>query len=147
MKVSVPRYFSAVGILKFPSLMHAYIASSSVLTDFSALCRPYLPRALCTMVLQCTKLSFNKFLWSRRYMSPLTIYIKSYDNVQKKKSVLVMPSCGATVTQNLTYLVQDATTNPTTKVCAYTLCPVSESVNRIRLDFTVCNYFFNISVN
>ena len=58
-----------------------------------------------------------------------------------------MPSCGATVTQNLTYLIQDATTNPPTKVCAYTLCPVSESVNRIRLDFTVCNYFFNISVN
>ena len=52
-----------------------------------------------------------------------------------------MPSCGATVTQNLTYLIQDATTNPTTKVCAYTLCPVSESVNRIRLDFTVCNIF------
>jgi len=49
---------------------------------------------------------------------------------------IFMPSCGATVTQNLTYLIQDATTNPTTKVCAYTLCPVSESVNRIRLDFT-----------
>ena len=58
-----------------------------------------------------------------------------------------MPSCGATVTQNLTYLIQDATTNPPTKVCAYTLCPVTESVNRIRLDFTVRNYFFNISVN
>ena len=58
-----------------------------------------------------------------------------------------MPPCGATVTQNLTYLVQDATTNPTTKVCAYTLCPVSESVNRIRLDFTVCNLKkFNIFV-
>ena len=53
----------------------------------------------------------------------------------------VLPSCGATVTQNLTYLVQDVTSNPTSKVCAYTLCPVSESVNRIRLDFTVCNYF------
>ena len=133
-------------IKKFPSSMHAQIASSSVLTDFSALCRSYLPRAWCTMALQCTDLRFNKFLWSRRYMSPLTIYIKSYHYVPKK-SVLVMPSCGATVTQNLTYLIQDATTNPPTKVCAYTLCPVSESVNRIRLDFTVCNYFFNISVN
>ena len=65
----------------------------------------------------------------------------------KNKSLLVFPSCGETVTQNLTYLDQDATTNPTTKVCAYTLCPVSESVNRIRFDFTVCNYFFNTSVN
>jgi len=49
---------------------------------------------------------------------------------------IFLPSCGATVTQNLTYLVQDVTSNPTSKVCAYTLCPVSESVNRIRLDFT-----------
>ena len=65
----------------------------------------------------------------------------------RNKPLLVLPSCGATVTQNLTYLIQDATKNPPTKVCAYTLCPVTESVNRIRLDFTVRNYFFNISVN
>jgi hypothetical protein len=57
---------------------------------------------------------------------------------KQKKSLSVLPSCGATVTQNLTHLVQDITSNPTTKVCAYTLCPVSESVNRIRLDFMVC---------
>ena len=81
-------------------------------------------------------------------MSPLLIHMKSYCYfafVMSKKSkyfsLSVLPSCGATVTQNLTYLVQDITSNPTSKVCAYTLCPVSESVNRIRLDFTVCNYF------
>merc|ERR1712223_1577785 len=47
-----------------------------------------------------------------------------------------MPACGETVRQNLTYLVQAETQAPSTIFCSYTICPVTSSVNRIRLDFT-----------
>ena len=49
----------------------------------------------------------------------------------------VVPSCGATVTQNLTYLIQDVTTNPGVISCPYTICPIHKAVNRIRLDLKV----------
>ena len=49
----------------------------------------------------------------------------------------VMPACGETVKQNLTYLIQAETQAPNTMFCSYTICPVSSDVNRIRLDFTV----------
>ena len=49
----------------------------------------------------------------------------------------VIPPCGATVTQNLSYLIQDVTTNPGLISCPYTICPISKAVNRIRLDLEV----------
>jgi len=47
--------------------------------------------------------------------------------------IFILP-CGATVKQNLTYLIQDVTTNPGLISCPYTICPISKAVNRIRLD-------------
>ena len=52
----------------------------------------------------------------------------------------VIPPCGATVTQNLTYLIQDVTTNPGLISCPYTICPITKAVNRIRLDLNVSIY-------
>lgn len=52
----------------------------------------------------------------------------------------VVPPCGATVTQNLTYLIQDVTTNPGVISCPYTICPIHKAVNRIRLDLKVSIY-------
>ena len=49
----------------------------------------------------------------------------------------VITPCGATVTQNLSYLIQDVTTNPGLISCPYTICPISKAVNRIRLDLEV----------
>merc|ERR1712223_2227252 len=46
------------------------------------------------------------------------------------------PACGATIKQNLTYYIQQPTQNPPQSNCAYTICPISSNVNRIRLDFT-----------
>jgi hypothetical protein len=46
-------------------------------------------------------------------------------------------ACGATSSQNCTYLVQASTTKaPATNPCLYTICPTSTSVCRLRLDFT-----------
>ncbi len=45
--------------------------------------------------------------------------------------------CGKTSSENCTYLVQASTTSPQ-QSCTYTLCPASDNVCRMRLDFTVC---------
>eukprot|EP00094_Tigriopus_californicus_P011509 TCALIF_11114-PA protein Name:"Protein of unknown function" AED:0.09 eAED:0.09 QI:83/1/0.6/1/0.5/0.6/5/0/159 len=45
-------------------------------------------------------------------------------------------ACGATISQNCTYLVQEATTNPSTNPCTFTICKQSSDICRIRLDFT-----------
>jgi len=44
-------------------------------------------------------------------------------------------SCGGTTYDNCTYLSQASTTTPGSG-CEYTICPISTSVNRIRLDLT-----------
>jgi len=44
-------------------------------------------------------------------------------------------TCGGSSSDNCTNLVQAATTSPTTD-CQYKICPVSSSVNRIRLDLS-----------
>jgi len=43
-------------------------------------------------------------------------------------------SCGGSASENCTYLTQASTTAPTSP-CSYTICPVSTSVSRIRLEF------------
>jgi len=48
-------------------------------------------------------------------------------------------TCGGSSSDNCTNLVQAATTSPTTD-CQYKICPVSSSVNRIRLDLSVSNF-------
>ncbi|XP_059088976.1 uncharacterized protein LOC131885067 isoform X2 [Tigriopus californicus] len=45
-------------------------------------------------------------------------------------------ACGATTSQNCTYLIQAATTNPTSDPCVFTICKDSADICRIRLDFT-----------
>lgn len=50
-------------------------------------------------------------------------------------------ACGASTTENSTYLSQDASANPatdsdTSRSCTYTICPQTTSVTRIRLDLT-----------
>ncbi|XP_059099340.1 uncharacterized protein LOC131893360 [Tigriopus californicus] len=45
-------------------------------------------------------------------------------------------ACGATTSQNCTYLVQEATTNPPANPCTFTICKQSSDICRIRLDFT-----------
>ena len=58
--------------------------------------------------------------------------------LQNKLSIsTVTPACGATIKQNLSYYIQQPTQNPPQSNCAYTICPISSNVNRIRLDFTV----------
>merc|ERR1711884_292437 len=48
---------------------------------------------------------------------------------------IVSLSCGSSSKQNCTYMVQAATTAPTTNPCTYTICPMSSNICRIRLDF------------
>ena len=48
-------------------------------------------------------------------------------------------SCGGTTYDNCTYLSQASTTTPGSG-CEYKICPMSTSVNRIRLDFTVSKH-------
>ncbi|TRY62189.1 hypothetical protein TCAL_16248, partial [Tigriopus californicus] len=45
-------------------------------------------------------------------------------------------ACGASTSQNCTYLVQEATTNPAADPCMFTICKASSDICRIRLDFT-----------
>jgi len=48
---------------------------------------------------------------------------------------IVSLTCGSSSKQNCTYMVQAATTAPTTNPCTYTICPMSSNICRIRLDF------------
>ena len=48
-----------------------------------------------------------------------------------------MPTCGETIKQNLSYLIQAETLNPETRSCTYTICPIQSDINRIRLDLKV----------
>jgi hypothetical protein len=64
---------------------------------------------------------------------------------QKSFSLTVSLACGATSSQNSTYLVKtDVATLQAP--CIYTICPTANSICRIRLDFTVISlYIFWLS--
>jgi len=48
---------------------------------------------------------------------------------------VISVSCGGTTSENCTYLsMASTTTTPTDNPCSYTICPLSTSVSRIRLD-------------
>ncbi|TRY80030.1 hypothetical protein TCAL_16034 [Tigriopus californicus] len=49
--------------------------------------------------------------------------------------ILVTIGCGATTSQNCTYLTQTTTTNPAADPCIFTICKESPHICRIRLDF------------
>lgn len=42
--------------------------------------------------------------------------------------------CGKTSSDNVTHLVQDTTTSPTTNPCKYTICPMNKNICRIKYD-------------
>jgi hypothetical protein len=48
----------------------------------------------------------------------------------------VTMKCGATASENCTYIVQESTTTPD-RFCSYKLCKSGPNICRIRLDFTV----------
>ena len=50
-------------------------------------------------------------------------------------------ACGATTSENCTYLTLAATAAVAGTGCTYTICPASSTVSRIRLDLTV-NFIF-----
>ena len=50
-------------------------------------------------------------------------------------------ACGATTSENCTYLTLAATASVAGTACTYTICPASSTVSRIRLDLTV-NFVF-----
>ena len=81
--------------------------------------------------------------WQSHKCSDMTYMHLCLQKLYKKFPIYlfsVIPPCGATVTQNLTYLIQDVTTNPGLISCPYTICPISKAVNRIRLDLNVSIY-------
>ena len=55
--------------------------------------------------------------------------------------ISVSLACGATTSENCTYLTLAATATPAS-ACTYTICPASSTVSRIRLDLTVNWYPF-----
>ena len=56
---------------------------------------------------------------------------------------LVVLGCGGSASQNCTYLVQSSVTTLTSP-CAYTICPASSNICRIRFDFTVSTNYCRI---
>jgi len=55
---------------------------------------------------------------------------------------IISIGCGATSTENCTYLVQDSSTTPNVSPengngCTYKICPSDSSINRIRLDLSI----------
>ena len=64
-------------------------------------------------------------------------------NISNLLLSLVTLSCGATTTENCTYLNQDASNTPATDdgdenlSCTYTICPATTSIRRIRLELSV----------
>ena len=56
--------------------------------------------------------------------------------------ISVTLTCGATTSENCTYLTLAATPSVAATSCTYTICPASSTVSRIRLDLTVNWYPF-----
>merc|ERR1712203_863338 len=48
-------------------------------------------------------------------------------------------ACGATTSENCTYLTLAATASVAGNACTYTICPASSTISRIRLDLTMFN--------
>ena len=60
--------------------------------------------------------------------------------------ISVTLTCGATTSENCTYLTLAATATVASTQCSYTICPASSTVSRIKLDLTV-KFKFYILVN
>ncbi|TRY74784.1 hypothetical protein TCAL_15571, partial [Tigriopus californicus] len=66
----------------------------------------------------------------------LGVEVSSVTSRNNTRAGKLTVACGATTSQNCTYLVQEATTNPPANPCTFTICKQSSDICRIRLDFT-----------
>ena len=55
----------------------------------------------------------------------------------KKNLISVLVSCGSTINDNCSYVVQSSFSTGVSNPCTYKVCPVGNNVCRIRYDFTV----------
>ena len=61
--------------------------------------------------------------------------------LSKNMLISVNLSCGGSSSENCTYIELASTSAPNPSTCEYTICPCTNNICRMRLDFEVCICF------
>ncbi len=138
---SYSSYLSYLSYSTYSSYFSGNFFSSPARLWHNNFTEQHLPCFTCLKCLPCsTRLTRLTCLTRLTRLICLTYLIQSYLSYLSyfpDNFFLVQLGCGTTTSQNNTYLVQGTAAVVQPNPCVYTICSSSNSVTRIRFDFTV----------